>query len=68
MRSGEIHRFRPQTVPNDPEIVRAIEANRPGWTWSPTHAEPAVNTVRSEPFRCGARHRSRCSGTTGTSV
>ncbi|WP_181578324.1 glutathione peroxidase [Arthrobacter sp. AQ5-05] len=28
--SGEIQRFRPQTVPDDPEIVHAIEVNLPG--------------------------------------
>lgn len=27
--TGEVHRFRPQTKPDDPEIVRAIEANLP---------------------------------------
>ncbi|WP_209906661.1 glutathione peroxidase [Paeniglutamicibacter psychrophenolicus] len=30
MPSGEVRRFRPQTVPDDPEIIRAIEANLPG--------------------------------------
>ena len=28
--SGEAKRFRPQTEPDDPEIIRAIEANLPG--------------------------------------
>ncbi|MCU4671921.1 glutathione peroxidase [Microbacterium fluvii] len=27
--SGEVHRFRPQTKPDDPEIVAVIEANLP---------------------------------------
>ena len=28
--SGEVKRFRPQTEPDDPEIIRTIEANLPG--------------------------------------
>ena len=27
---GEVHRFRPQTLPNSPEVIAVIEANLPG--------------------------------------
>lgn len=43
--SGEVHRFRPQTVPDDPRVIAAIEASLPAAPPSDADLEASVENA-----------------------
>ena len=56
--SGEVFRFRPQTVPDDPQVIAAIEASLPAAPERP-RLEPAVETRVVAPAHRGGNDRTR---------